>query len=58
MGLLRFGGSPGGTVRAVDIAPGPLSSAPGWPMVPSGDRVFFPAWTPTEGRELWALPMP
>ena len=56
--LWKTDGTPGGTVRAADIAPGLLSSAPGWPMVPSGDRVYFPAWTPTEGRELWALPMP
>ncbi|MBN9682443.1 MULTISPECIES: hypothetical protein [unclassified Corallococcus] len=56
--LWRTDGTPEGTVRAADIAPGPLSSAPAWPLVPSGDRVFFPAWTPTHGRELWALPMP
>ncbi|MBZ4375011.1 hypothetical protein [Corallococcus sp. AS-1-6] len=54
----RTDGTPQGTVRVGDIAPGPQASAPGGPMVPSGDRVFFPAWTPTQGRELWALPMP
>ncbi|WP_164018366.1 ELWxxDGT repeat protein [Pyxidicoccus trucidator] len=51
--LWRTNGTPEGTVRVADIAPGVASSAPRW-FVTSGQRLYFPAWTATSGVELWA----
>ncbi|WP_147448605.1 hypothetical protein [Corallococcus terminator] len=56
--LWKTDGTPGNTMRVTDLAAGPASSAPDSRIVPSGNRIYFPAWTPEEGRELWALPMP
>jgi ELWxxDGT repeat protein len=49
-------GTPGGTGRVQDVAPGAMSSnASGF--VRAGERVFFTANDGTHGRELWALPV-
>ncbi|RKH20858.1 hypothetical protein D7X74_02920 [Corallococcus sp. CA047B] len=56
--LWRTDGTVQSTVRIADLAPGPDSSSPGGWFMPSGDHLYFPAWTRESGRELWALPMP
>ncbi|MHA7634013.1 ELWxxDGT repeat protein [Corallococcus sp. M7] len=53
--LWRTDGTAGGTERVTDLVPGTRSSAPA-NLVVSGDNLFFSAWTPESGRELWALP--
>jgi hypothetical protein len=40
-----------------DLAPGPDSSSPDQFLV-AGNRLFFDAHSPLEGRELWMLPLP
>ncbi|MFP2932174.1 ELWxxDGT repeat protein [Pyxidicoccus sp. 3LG] len=54
--LWQTDGTDEGTVRVADIAPGVASSAPRW-MAVAGPRVFFPAWHPASGLELWAMPL-
>ncbi|RKH66743.1 HYR domain-containing protein [Corallococcus aberystwythensis] len=56
MELWRTDGTPEGTVRVADVLPGPRSSSPGL-MAAAGRHLFFSAWTPEAGRELWALPI-
>ncbi|WP_434299043.1 ELWxxDGT repeat protein [Corallococcus exiguus] len=53
--LWRTDGTARGTKRLVDRVPGTRSSAPAHLTV-AGDHLFFSAWTPESGRELWALP--
>jgi ELWxxDGT repeat protein len=48
-------GTPGGTLLLQDIAPGVQSSVPTYPTV-AGSKIFFIAYQPETGRELWALP--
>ncbi|MCP3102987.1 HYR domain-containing protein [Myxococcus sp. K15C18031901] len=55
--LWQTDGTAEGTVRVADIAPGPLSSSPSH-FFTAGRQVFFLAWTPESGRELWALERP
>jgi ELWxxDGT repeat protein len=52
--LWKSDGTAAGTVPLPEIAPGPDSSLPG-PFTVAGGRVYFPAWDPPHGRELWAL---
>jgi ELWxxDGT repeat protein len=47
-------GTTAGTVPCPEIAPGPDSSYPG-PFTVAGGRVYFSAWDPPHGTELWAL---
>jgi len=46
-------GTETGTRRVADIAPGPLSSSPR-ALAVAGSKVYFTAWHPASGRELWA----
>ncbi|MEM1181842.1 MAG: ELWxxDGT repeat protein [Acidobacteriota bacterium] len=51
--LWRTDGTPAGTRRLRDIAPGPVASRPrGFVALPDGD-VLFTAYTPSTGLELW-----
>ncbi|MBN8233054.1 hypothetical protein JYK02_36625 [Corallococcus macrosporus] len=53
--LWKTDGTALGTKRLVDGVPGVRSSAPA-NLTVAGDHLFFSAWTPESGRELWALP--
>ncbi|RKH35411.1 HYR domain-containing protein [Corallococcus praedator] len=55
MELWKTDGTTEGTVRVVDVLPGPHSSSPKG-LATAGRHFFFSAWTPEAGRELWALP--
>ena len=45
-------GTPAGTHMLADVYPGPLGSQPRWFAV-SGSQVFFSAYEPASGREIW-----
>jgi ELWxxDGT repeat protein len=49
-------GTPGGTGRVQDVAPGATHSAPSG-FVRAGERVFFSAYDIPHGRELWSMPV-
>ncbi|MCE9668425.1 HYR domain-containing protein [Myxococcus stipitatus] len=55
--LWRTDGTTNGTERVADLAPGPESSNPS-DIVGAGRHVFFQAWTPETGTELWAMERP
>ncbi|NPC72440.1 HYR domain-containing protein [Corallococcus exiguus] len=53
--LWKTDGTAEGTVRVADVLPGPRASSPGLLGV-AGRHLFFSAWAPGAGHELWALP--
>jgi ELWxxDGT repeat protein len=57
--LWQSDGTGPGTVPILPL-PSPPEPPPGWPgpasdLVAAGERLFFPAWDPETGTELWAL---
>jgi ELWxxDGT repeat protein len=47
-------GTTGSTVLIQDVQPGDLSSSPEG-FTPHGLRIYFSAFTESDGRELWAI---
>lgn len=54
--LWRSDGTPAGTWQCTDINPGPGSSYPSF-LIPMGSYVYFAAYSPDNGTEIWRYPL-